>query len=86
MGSPAFGRGAMACRIEFGFVVVSLLRAALGATNGGEVIPVYAAPTETSTASGSLTDGQSVTLSGRRSGHPASRVLAPRPEASTFQH
>jgi hypothetical protein len=39
----------MACRIEFGFVVVSLLRAALGATNGGEVIPVYAAPTETST-------------------------------------
>jgi hypothetical protein len=34
--------------------------------NGGEVIPVYAAPTETSTASGSLADGQNVTLSGRR--------------------
>lgn len=34
--------------------------------NGGAVIPVYAAPTETSTSSGSLADGQSVTLSGRR--------------------
>ena len=34
--------------------------------NHGEVIPVYAAPTESATASGSLADGQSVTLSGRR--------------------
>lgn len=34
--------------------------------NGGAVIPVYAAPTDSATASGSLADGQSVTLSGRR--------------------
>ena len=34
--------------------------------NGGTVIPVYAAPNDIATANGSLADGQSVTLSGRR--------------------
>jgi hypothetical protein len=36
--------------------------------NQGEVIPVYAAASATSTASSSLADGQSVSLSGRREG------------------
>jgi hypothetical protein len=36
--------------------------------NQGELIPVYAAASTTSTASSSLADGQSVSLSGRREG------------------